>query len=122
MKRDGRNFDHQTLEAIRLMAIERVREGEAPSAVIASYGFSRTTIYKWITAAAKPGIGVKALRSRRASGRPRSLTPRQEQQVFRWINGCDPREYGLDTGLWTRAVVASLIERKRLATCSPSLA
>jgi transposase len=112
MKRDGRNFDHQTLEAIRLMAIERVREGEAPSAVIASYGFSRTTIYKWITAAAKPGIGVKALRSRRASGRPRSLTPRQEQQVFRWINGCDPREYGLDTGLWTRAVVASLIERK----------
>jgi len=112
MKRDGRSFDHQTLEAIRLMAIERVREGEAPSAVIASYGFARTTIYKWIKAAAKPGIGVKALRARRASGRPRRLTPRQEQQVFRWIDGHDPREYGLETGLWTRAVVASLIERK----------
>jgi transposase len=56
MKRDGRNLDHQTLETIRLMAIERVREGEAPSAVIASYGFSRTTIYKWINAAAKPGL------------------------------------------------------------------
>ena len=26
MKRDGRTFDHQTLEAIRLMAIEWVRE------------------------------------------------------------------------------------------------
>src|SRR3954454_2695929 len=112
MKRDGRNFDHQTLEAIRLMAIERVREGEAPSAVIASYGFARTTIYKWIKAAAQPGLGLKALRSRRASGRPRRLTPRQEQQVFRWINGHDPRRYGLDSGLWTRAVVASLIERK----------
>jgi transposase len=112
MKRDGRGFDHQTLEAIRLMAIERVREGEAPSAVIASYGFARTTIYQWIKAAAQPGLGVKALRSRNASGRPRRLTPRQEQQVFRWINGHDPRAYGLDTGLWTRAVVASLIERK----------
>jgi len=112
MKRDGRSFDHQTLEAIRLMAIERVREGEAPSAVIASYGFARTTIYKWIKAAAKPGIGVKALRARRASGRPRRLTPRQEQQVLRWIDGHDPREYGLETGLWTRAVMASLIERK----------
>jgi hypothetical protein len=44
MKRDGRCFDHQTLEAIRLVAVERVREGEAPSSVIASYGFSRTTI------------------------------------------------------------------------------
>ncbi|HEV7877747.1 IS630 family transposase, partial [Bradyrhizobium sp.] len=34
------------------------------------------------------------------------------QQVFRWINGRDPRQYGLDSGLWTRAVVADLIERK----------
>jgi transposase len=112
MKRDGRSFDHGTLEVIRLMAIERVQEGEAPSAVIASYGFARTTIYKWLKAAAKPGVGLKALRSRKASGRPRSLTPRQEQQVFRWINGHDPRQYGLDTGVWTRAVVASLIEGK----------
>ena len=45
MKRDGRKLDHQTLETIRFMAVERVREGETPSAVIASYGFSRTTIY-----------------------------------------------------------------------------
>jgi transposase len=112
MKRDGRNLDHQTLETIRLMAIERVREGDAPSAVIASYGFSRTTIYKWINAAAKPGLGIKALRSRKAGGRPPRLTLRQEQQVFRCVNGHDPREYGLETGLWTRAVVASLIERR----------
>jgi transposase len=40
------------------------------------------------------------------------LTPRQEQQVFRWINGNDPRQYGLDFGLWTRSVVAELVERK----------
>ena len=112
MRRDGRGFDHRTLEAIRLMAIERVRNGERPSSVIASFGFNRTTIYKWINAASKPGVGLKALRSRPATGRPRSLTPRQEQQVFRWINGRDPRQYGLDFGLWTRSVVASLIEQK----------
>lgn len=112
MKRDGRTFDHQTLEAIRLMAVERVREGEAPSEVIASYGFNRTTIYKWVTAALRPGVGLKALRSTRATGRPRSLTPAQEKQVFRWVNGRDPRQYGLDFGLWTRTVVAELIEKK----------
>jgi transposase len=112
MNRDGRSFDHQTLEAIRLMAIERVREGEAPSAVIASYGFARTTIDKWLKAAAQPGLGLTALRSRPGSGRPRRLTPRQEQRVFHWIDGHDPPQYGLETGLWTRAVVASLIERK----------
>ena len=112
MKRDGRKLDHQTLETIRFMAVERVREGEAPSAVIASYGFSRTSIYKWLAAVSKPGVGVRALASRSATGRPRRLTPRQEQQVFRWINGNDPRQYGLDFGLWTRSVVSELIERK----------
>ena len=94
------------------MAVERVREGEAAPVVIASYGFNRTTIYKWLAAAAKPGVGLGALKSRPAPGRPRSLTPRQEQQVFRWINGQDPRQYGLDFGLWARSVVAALIERK----------
>src|ERR1700719_2192135 len=112
MKGDGRRLNHGTLETIRLMAVERVREGELASAVIASYGFSRTTIYKWLTAASKPNVGLDALRSRPAPGRPRSLTPRQEHQVFRWINGKDPRQYGLDFGLWARSVVAELIERK----------
>lgn len=112
MKRDGRTLDHATLEALRLMAVERVRDGEAPSTVIAAYGFNRTTIYRWLKAAAKPGVGLRALHARRASGRPRSLTPRQERQVFRWVNGKDPRQYGLDFGLWTRSVVAELIEGK----------
>ena len=112
MQRDGRSFDHRTLETIRLMAIERVGEGERPSAVIASYGFCRTTIYKWLRAAKAPGGGTRALRSRRGTGRPRSLTWRQERQVFRWVNGRDPRQYGLDFGLWTRMVVAELIEQK----------
>jgi transposase len=112
MKHDGRTLDHGILETIRLMAIQRVREGETPSTVIASYGFNRTTIYKWLMAVSKPGLGLRALQARPAPGRPRSLTSRQEQQVFRWINGKDPRQYGLDFGLWTRSVVADLIERK----------
>jgi hypothetical protein len=36
MRRDGRGFDHWTLEAIRLMAVERVRDGESPSSVMGS--------------------------------------------------------------------------------------
>jgi transposase len=108
MKRDGRSFDHRTLEVIRLMAVERVRAGELPSAVIGSYGFSRTTIYKWIKAASHPGVGLRALHAKPATGRRRSLTPRPEQQVFRWVDGKDPRQYGLDFGLWTRSVLPIL--------------
>jgi transposase len=112
MKRDGRMLDHRTLEAIRRMAVERVRDGETPSSVIASFGFSRTAIYRWIAAAKKPGLGIKALASTLPTGRPRRLSPAQERQVFRWINGRDPRQYGLDFGLWTRSIVGTLIEQK----------
>ena len=92
MKRDGRKLDHKTLEEIRLMAVERVREGEDPSVVIASYGFCRTTIYKWLRAAKGRGHGLAALRSSKGTGRPPKLTKSQRRQVFRWINGKDPAE------------------------------
>lgn len=112
MKRDGRSLDHKTLEEIRWMAVQRVREGERPADVIEAYGFHRTSIYKWLRMALRPGGGLRMLKSTPATGRPRSLTPKQEQQVFRWVNGHDPRQYGLDFGLWTRRVVADLIEKK----------
>src|SRR4030067_674764 len=67
MKRDGRTMDHRTLEEIRKMAVERVREGERPSAVIASYGFHRCVIYRWLKQARGRGKGLKALTAR-ASG------------------------------------------------------
>ena len=72
MKRDGRTLDHQTLEEMRRMAVERVREGERPAAVMASFGLHRTVIYKWLNAAAGRGRGLRALRSTRATGRPRT--------------------------------------------------
>ena len=71
------------------MAVERVQEGEAPSAVIASYGFCRTTIYKWLKKLKRGGRG-DPLRSRKGTGRPSKLTKKQKRQVFRWINGKDP--------------------------------
>src|SRR5450755_2726481 len=112
MKRDGRTLDHGTLEEFRLLALRRVREGEKPSAVVKSLGMNRTSIYRWLKAASGRGKGARALASRPATGRPSKLTPAQRAQVFRWINGKDPRQYGLDFGLWTRQIAATLIEQK----------
>ena len=112
MKRDGRTLDHATLEEFRLLALRRVKEGEKPSEVVKSLGMNRTSIYRWLKAAAGRGKGERALASRPATGRPTKLTPTQRAQVFRWINGKDPRQYGLDFGLWTRQIAAMLIEQK----------
>ena len=112
MKRDGRTLDHATLEEFRLLALHRVREGEKPSMVVKSLGMNRTSIYRWLKAAAGRGKGARALAARPATGRPTKLTPKQQAQVFRWINGKDPRQYGLDFGLWTRQIASTLIEQK----------
>jgi transposase len=98
MKQDGRKLDHRTLEVIRKMAMRRVREGEKASEVMASYGFSRSVIYRWLEAANGRRKGLRALASRRGTGRPRKLTAGQERQVFRGINGKNPRQYRLDGG------------------------
>src|SRR5215471_12536074 len=112
MKRDGRKLDHKTLEEIRRMAVQRVWDGERPSAVVACYGLSRQIIYKWLKQAKGKGRGLRALRARKATGRPRRLTDKQERQLFHWINGKDPRQHGFDFGLWTRLVVRQLIAEK----------
>jgi transposase len=112
MKIDGRTLDHKTLETIREMAVRRVLEGESASDVMASYGFARTSIYKWLPKVKGRGNGLKKLKSTKGTGRPRTLTATQERQVFRWVNGRDPRQHGFDFGLWTRKIVQELIERE----------
>jgi len=112
MQVDGRTLDHKTLETIRTMAVQRVREGERASAVIASYGFHRCTIYGWLETARGRGHGLKALAAKLATGRPRTLTAAQERQVFRWVNGKNPLQYGFDFGLWTRQIVGELIAQR----------
>ena len=109
------------------MAVERVREGERPSDVIASYGFHRCTIYRWLTATRGRGRRLHAVAARPATGRPRTLTAKQERQVFHWINGKNPRQYGFDFGLWTRQIVRELIAQRfgvrfSLASMGPLLA
>src|SRR5712691_11110052 len=110
MRIDGRTWSHETSETIRRLAVQRVKEGEAPSGVIASYGLCRTTIYKWLRAERRGGAA--ALAARPHPGRPPALTPRQKLRVRGWINGKDPRQYGFDFGLWTRQIVVSLIAKK----------
>jgi transposase len=110
MRIDGRTLSHETSETIRLLAVRRVKEGETPSRVIQSFGLCRTTIYKWMKAAKRGGEA--ALKARKHPGRTPALTPRRKLQVRRWITGKDPRQYGFDFGLWTRQIVAALIEQR----------
>lgn len=112
MRRDGRTLDHATLEELRLLAVRRMAEGESAARVAASFGLHRSWAFKVRAAARGRGRGVRVLRSRKGTGRPRSLTPAQERQVFRWVNGKNPMQYGFDFGLWTRQIVRELVRQR----------
>ena len=109
-KIDNRSLDHKVLEHMRLLAVERVLAGEKPSAVAKSFGLYRTSIYKWLRACRKHGR--EALKSTLAKGPAPKLTEGQRKQVRRWIVGKDPRQYGFDFGLWTRSIIAVMIQDK----------
>jgi transposase len=108
---DGRTLPHETLEHLRITAVKRVIEdGEKPSVVIKSMGLCRTSIYRWLRGFEDGGWA--ALAEKIAAGPEPKLTEQQRQRVKRWIVGKDPRQYGLEFGLWTRRIVADLIEEK----------
>jgi transposase len=118
MKRDGRSLAHNTLEEMRILAVQRMAEGEHPNDVAASFGMHRSWAYKIRAQARGRGRGVRALRSTKGTGRPRTLTPTQEQRVMRWVNGKNPMQYGFDFGLWTRNLVRELVRQKFDVTLS----
>lgn len=111
-KRDGRTVSRAALEEMRLMALERMNEGESPAAVAVSFGLHRGWAYKVLAKARVCGRGKRALLSTQGTGRPRTLTAAQEKHVFKWVNGKNPRQYGFDFGLWTRQIVRELIAQK----------
>jgi transposase len=110
-KIDGRKLNHKALEHLRKLAIQRVvEEKEAPSLVMESLGFCRTTIYRWLRKYEDEGL--EALVEKIAQGPAPKLNEKQRQQVKRWILGKDPRQYGFDFGLWSRRIVQALIKEK----------
>ena len=107
---DGRKLDHQTLEAMRLRAVDAVASGVHPEDVAASLGMARGTVYGWL---AKHREGGKdALKARPVPGRPPKLTGQQMRTLYTLIVGADPRQYEFEFALWTRDMVRTLIRRE----------
>jgi transposase len=107
---DGRKLDHQTLEAMRLRAVDAVESGVHPEDVAASLGMGRGTVYGWL-AKYREG-GRDALRARPVPGRPPKLTGEQMRRLYTLITGSDPRQLEFAFGLWTRDMVRELIRRE----------
>jgi transposase len=107
---DGRKLDHQTLEAIRLRAVEQVARGVPAAEVgagLAALGLHRRTIYTWL--AKERSEGRQALRARPVRGRRRKLTDTRLGELTDLITDTDPRDHGFAVALWTREIIRQLL-------------
>ena len=110
MKNDARKLSTEEQHLIRQLAVQRVLDGESAAEVTRYFGLCKTTIFTWLRAA--PAKGKESLCPKVRTGRNRTLSEREEQEIKRWVIGGDPRQHGFDFGLWTRQIVADLILEK----------
>ena len=97
-----------TLQALRKRAVQHVLGGHTQAAVARALGVHSVTVAKWVTR--HRASGDAGLASKPTPGRPRFLTPEQEQQVRHWLAD-KPTAHGFPTDLWTARRVAELIRR-----------
>jgi len=107
---DGRSLDHKTNEFIRKNAVSRYYAGESSASIMEGYGYCPTTLYKWVAIYDKEG--VEGLDAKPIDGRPCKLNDDQMEKVRKVVVGGDPRQLGLDLGLWTRQIIADVIFKK----------
>jgi transposase len=84
-----------------------IDRGVPAEAIMAALDLGRSTFFKW-KALYRSG-GLDALAVRPIPGGESKLTDEQTRQLWSWLTGRDPRQFGFDFVLWTRKIVAQLI-------------
>ena len=96
---------------IRRYAVEQITEkGAKVEDVAAALGYGRSTVFWWVQKYSQGGIGE--LETKLRSGRPPKLDKSQRLKLAKLIIGRDPRQLRFAFALWTREMVAELIERE----------
>ena len=104
------------MEQIRMLAVAAVQRGHSPEVVIEILGLSRSCIYAWLDSY-KTG-GWDALRARPVAGRPSELDPAGKAWLQQTVLEGTPEQWGYDTALWTRGILAELVDQRFGVTLS----
>lgn len=97
------------LERRRRRAVELLRQGRAPREVAEMVGVDRRSVYRWQAQVSQGG--VRALRAKKASGRPPRLSEEQRRE-FETILLAGAQAWGFVSDLWTCPRMASVIEQR----------
>jgi len=97
------------IEARRIRALDLLDQGLTLHEVGRRVGCAPTSVARWRDA--RDAGGAAGLKVRSSPGRPRRLTPRQEERLLRFLQQ-GATAHGFSTELWTTKRVAELIDRR----------
>jgi len=90
--------------------VQLMEDGRSPDEVADILGVSRSSVFDWQRKYREGGLAE--LSTKFASGRPTVLSDAQMLRLYSMIVGKDPRQYSFGVALWTRKIIALLIEQK----------
>lgn len=107
---DARKIPDEVMNYLRRIAVRAVEEKRYSPEVIADIlGISRSSMYDWLRWY-RAG-GEAALDTRTAPGAPAVITPIMEWWLEQTVLNSTPVKHGYDTVLWTRAILAELLNK-----------
>jgi len=109
-KDDARKLDHATLEALRIRAVRSVQDGARPEDVARTLRVTPRAMYRWLALYRRGGW--HALKAKPLAGRPPKLDGSMLRWLYRTVTQKNPLQLKFQFALWTREMVAELIERK----------
>jgi len=109
-KDDARKLDHATLEALRIRAVRSVQDGESPANVARTLRVTPRAMYRWLALYRRGGWN--ALNAKPLAGRPPKLSGGMLRWLYKTVTQKNPLQLRFQFALWTREMVADLIEKK----------
>ena len=108
---DARKIPDEVMSYLRKIAVRAIEDKNySPEFIADAFGISRTAIYAWLRRYRRDGYS--GLDTRQSSGSPCIVT----EEMDRWLNNtvCNrtPMDFGYDTVLWTREILAELLNEK----------
>lgn len=96
---------------LRLIAVERHRDGEPVAQIAASLGVSPGMVYAWIRTCVSQAQSCLASSNGAVLGvAPPDAGFPHKKTLYGMLDCAAPRDYGFDTNLWSRFVVGSFLE------------
>ncbi|WP_200249881.1 IS630 family transposase [Thiococcus pfennigii] len=107
---DARKIPDETMSYLRKLAVRAIEEKSYSPEVIADVlGISRSSVYDWLKRYRESGW--EALDSRPSPGAPALITAPIEAWLRWTVLECTPQDFGYDTALWTRDILAELLNK-----------